>query len=575
MISNISIRIAGEGGEGVISTGELLTLAYARTRHDVYTFRTYPAEIKGGPAMFQVRCGDHPVLSQGTVMDVLLAFNDEAIQLHLKDLGPQGVLVYDSAVMEEADGKLKQGQVAYAVPLTTIAIEGVGLKRAKNMVGLAVLGALTGLPIDAVKGFVQDKFGKKGQDVLDKNLKAVEEGYKWVLKHNIDRDLAVSSSVRKEQKVVMSGNEAISAGAILAGCRYYAGYPITPASDILSFMEHELPRFGGVAVQTEDEIAALISCIGASYSGVKAMTATSGPGLSLMVEALGLSSMTETPVVIIDAQRAGPSTGMPTKTEQGDLLHAVFAGHGEAPRVVLAPCNVKDCFYGIVKAFNIAEKYQIPVIMLSDQSLSHRTQTFTKPKTTNMEIVNRLRAKKNGSGFERYADTENGVSPTSVPGDDGLMYAATGLEHDATGAPSFTPATHYRMMAKRHRKLQYIAKEKGFTRRFGDEHAELGIISWGCTEGPIEEAIHEANRAGLEVAALQLKMIHPLPDEEIQSFLSSVKQVLIPELNYTGQLWQLLQARYLRPMIRLNKCAGVPFTAGEILKKIEEVYHHA
>lgn len=574
MVSSLTIRIGGEGGEGVISTGELLTLAYARTRHDVYTFRTYPAEIKGGPAMFQVRCGDHPVLSQGTLIDIFLAFNDEAIQLHLKDLAPEGVLIFDSAAMADPADKLKEGQSAYPAPLTTIAVEGVGLKRAKNMVGLAVLGALTGLPIEAVRAFVQDKFGRKGQDVLEKNLKAVEEGYKWVLKHALDRDLTVASSIRKEQKVVMSGNEAIGAGAILAGCRYYAGYPITPASDILSLMETELPKFGGVAIQTEDEISALISCIGASYSGVKAMTATSGPGFSLMVEALGLSSMTETPVVIVDAQRAGPSTGMPTKTEQSDLLHAVFSGHGEAPRVVLAPCNVKDCFYGIVKAFNIAEKYQIPVIMLSDQSLSHRTQTFTKPKYSNLAIANRLRPTRNGP-YRRYVDTENGVSPMALPGDEGFTYAATGLEHDETGAPNFTPAMHYRMTSKRHRKLQYISKEKGFTRRFGDEHAELGILSWGCTEGPIEEAIEEANRQGYEVAALQLKMIHPLPDEEIQSFLSSVKKVMVPELNYTGQLWQLLQARYLKPMIRFNKCAGVPFTAGEIFKKIEEVYRHA
>ena len=340
-------------------------------------------------------------------------------------------------------------------------------------------------------------------------------------------------------------------------------------------MERELPKFGGTATPDGRRDRGDHFLHRRFFFGRQSHDGDLGPGFSLMVEAIGLSSMTETPIVIVDAQRGGPSTGMPTKTEQGDLLHAIFAGHGEAPRVVLAPCNVKDCFYGIVKAFNIAEKYQIPVIMLSDQSLSHRTQTFTKPKFANLEIMNRLRAKKNGSDFERYADTKTGVSPASVPGDDGLMYSATGLEHDATGAPNFTPAMHYRMTAKRHRKLEFIAKEKGFTRRFGDEHAELGIISWGCTEGPIEEAIQEANRAGLEVAALQLKMIHPLPDEEIQSFLSSVKQILVPELNFTGQLWQILQARYLRPMIRLNKCAGIPFTAGEILKKIEEVYHHA
>jgi 2-oxoglutarate ferredoxin oxidoreductase subunit alpha len=570
---NLTVRIAGEGGEGVISTGELFTTAVARTRHDVFTFRTYPAEIKGGPAMFQVRYADHPVLSVGDKLDLLLAFNEEAVDLHADDLKKDGLLLYDSTTFDP-EKKVQKGVSLLGAPLTAIARDVVGLKKSKNMVALAVLGQMLGIPIDGFKSLVNEKFGKKGEDVLEKNLKAIEEGYRWAESHKADKDLLVPSSIRKDRKLIMSGNEAMSAGAIAAGCRYYAGYPITPASDILSFMEKELPRFGGVAIQTEDEISAIASCVGASFAGARSMTATSGPGLSLMSEVLGLASMTETPVVIIDAQRSGPSTGMPTKTEQSDLSFAVHMGHGDAPRVVLAPSNVKDCFYGMVRAFYLAEKYQIPVVMLSDQSLSHRTQTFTRPKLENLQMPARLRASKNGQ-YKRFIDTENGVSPAAFPGDEGLAFVTTGLEHDELGHPSWSPNNHQRMSAKRHRKLEFIAKEKGLTRRYGDEHATVGVICWGSTEGPVEEAITMAGQQGLEVKALTLKMIHPLPDEEIRSFLTGLKHIIIPEMNFTGQLCQLLRARYLIPFHSFTKCGGVPFNPEEILGRIEEVIRRA
>lgn len=573
MPATLTIRIAGEGGEGVISTGELFTTAVARTRRDVFTFRTYPAEIKGGPAMFQVRYADHPVLSVGDKLDVLLAFNEEAVNLHAEDLKKDGLLIYDSSVFDP-EGKVPRGTMMLGIPVTTIAQDVVGLKKSKNMVALGAIGQFLGIPIDGFKALVTEKFSSKGSEILEKNIKAIEEGYRWSENRQIDKDLFVPSSVRKDRKLIMSGNEAMAAGAVAAGCRFYAGYPITPASDILSFMEKQLPRFGGVAFQTEDEIAAISACVGASFSGARSMTATSGPGLSLMAEVVGLASMTETPVVIVDAQRAGPSTGMPTKTEQSDLLFAVHMGHGDTPRVVLAPSNVKDCFYGMVRAFYIAEKYQIPVIMLSDQSLSHRTQTFTRPKLENLQMPSRLKATANGT-YKRYIDTGNGVSPVAYPGEKGLNYVTTGLEHDENGAPSWSPSNHQRMSAKRHRKLEFIAKEQGFTRRFGDEHATVGIICWGSTEGPVEEAINMAAGVGLEVKALTLKMIHPLPDDDIRSFMTNLKHIIVPEVNYTGHLNQLLRGRYLFPFQSFTKCTGIPFSPEEILSRVEEVFRRA
>lgn len=571
MPNNLTIRVGGDTAitTGVISTGEMLTTALARSQYDVFTFRTNPAEIKGGQAMFQVRMGNHPVLSQGTHLDILIAYDEECLKTHGKDLKTEGLLVFDTDVFAADDNYKEQ---AYGVPLSSIAQAVSGTKKAKNVVAMGVVAEQLGLPFDSIKQVVHDQFKHKAEKIIEANYKSLEAGRDWALKHAVTKDLHVAPRELKTSKLVMSGNDAMAAGAMFAGCRYYAGYPITPASEILEFMEKFQPYFDGVAIQTEDEIAAITSCIGASFAGAKSMTATAGPGLSLMLEALGLSSMTETPVVIVDCQRGGPSTGLPTKTEQSDLLTSVFGGHGEAPRVVMAPSNVKDCFYGMVKAFNIAEKYQVPVIMLSDQSLSQRTQTFTRPKLNTIEVWNRVRANgKTGADYNRYAITENGVSPVAIPGHSATTYVATGLEHNEHGDPNYTPANHFRMTTKRHKKLEHIAKEKGFTRRFGDEQAKVGILSWGSTEGPIEEAIRKANQLGYEVAALQVKMLHPLPDDEIKHFLSSVEHVIVPELNFTGQFNQIIRAKYLVPTIRLNKCAGLPFTPEEILNKIEEV----
>ncbi len=569
MPNNLTIRVGGDTGTttGVISTGEMLTIALSRSQYDVFTFRTNPAEIKGGQAMYQVRVGNHPVLSQGTNLDILIAYDAVALNTHGKDLKTEGLAIFDTDTFIPDENYVKQ---SYGIPMSSIAQNEAGSKKSKNVVAMGAAAEMMGLPLENIRTVVREQFKHKPEKVIEANMKALESGWAWALKHNVSKDFHVSPRELKASKLIMSGNEAIAAGAIHAGCRYYAGYPITPASEILEFMERELPKFDGTAIQTEDEIAAITSCIGASFAGAKAMTATSGPGFSLMMEALGLASMTELPVVIIDCQRGGPSTGLPTKTEQSDLNQAIYGGHGEAPRVVMAPSNVKDCFFGIIKAFNIAEKYQIPVIFLSDQSLSQRTQTFTKPQLSSIEVWNRLLAAP-GEDYMRFKLTENGVSPVAIPGKHASTYVATGLEHNEHGDPNYTPANHFRMMQKRYKKLDYIAKEKGFTRRFGDEHAKVGIMAWGSSEGPIEEAIGMANRDGIEVAALTVKMLNPLPDEEIRHFLNSVEHVLIPELNYTGQFNQIIRAKYMIPTIPLNKCAGVPFTPEEIYNKIEEI----
>jgi 2-oxoglutarate ferredoxin oxidoreductase subunit alpha len=302
------------------------------------------------------------------------------------------------------------------------------------------------------------------------------------------------------------------------------------------------------------------------------MTATAGPGLSLMVEIMGLATMSEIPIVIVDAQRGGPSTGLPTKMEQGDLNLAVYGAHGDAPRIVLAPGDVEECAYFMMHAFNLSEKYQVPVLFLTDQSLAHRTQTFPYPDFNKIPIVNRLTpTDEQLKEYKRFQNTENGVSPMAIPGMEGGCYAATGLEHSDKGSPNFTGPVHVEMSEKRARKIRAASKEKGFTTRFGPAKAKIGIIGWGSTQGVIREGAELATAQGISVAQLQLKMIAPLPEAEIKEFIASVEQVVVAELNYTGQLNQMIRGAFLVPTISLTKCEGLPFYAEEILAKLKTV----
>ncbi|MBI2862106.1 MAG: 2-oxoacid:acceptor oxidoreductase family protein, partial [Chloroflexi bacterium] len=338
--NELVLRLAGEGGEGVISAGDIFAAGAAHLGHYLYTFRTYPAEIKGGHAWIQGRVSNRPVLSMGDHLDVLVAFDAEAYHRHHQLLKDGGVLVYDPDTVTPENGEF----VTYAVPFNKIARKELDFLRGKNLVVLGVMSYLFGLKIDALESVVRKRLGRRSE-LLDQNLKALEYGFDYAKANLKKKDSHYISGGDGKQRLVMSGSDAIVAGALYAGCRFFAGYPITPASDIMESMARELPRLGGGFVQAEDEIAALGAAVGASYAGAKAMTATSGPGLSLMTEFLGLAGMAEIPVVVVDAQRAGPATGMPTKLEQGDLNHALYGGHGDFPRVVIASASVEDSLY--------------------------------------------------------------------------------------------------------------------------------------------------------------------------------------------------------------------------------------
>jgi 2-oxoglutarate ferredoxin oxidoreductase subunit alpha len=365
----------------------------------------------------------------------------------------------------------------------------------------------------------------------------------------------------------MSGNEATAFAALHAGCSFFAGYPITPSSEVLHLLSEWLPRIGGTCLQTEDELAAIGAVVGASFSGAKAMTATSGPGLSLMSEMLGLSSIAEIPTVTINVQRGGPSTGIPTKSEQSDLFHAVYGGHGDMPRVVLAPCDVEDAFHTTVDAFNIAEEYQLPVIVLSDQDIAQRRETIDEASLVH-DVVQRRIAEAPDDSYLRYAVTEDGVSPMTVPGMPGGMYQTNGLEHDETGRPSAMFVTHERMNAKRYRKLEAIAKKYALFERFGVADPELGILCWGSSAGPVREAVERMNAQGAGVAAFVPRILAPLPVEALNAFLYPCRRVLIVETSFAGQFHRYLRslADLPRDTRVLARSGGKALTVAEIIE---------
>jgi 2-oxoglutarate ferredoxin oxidoreductase subunit alpha len=587
---DLVIRVAGEAGEGVLSTGQLITLAAARAGYGVLTDSVPPAEIKGGHSLFQIRIAPQRIHSRGDVVDILLAFNREGYDRNIRELRDGGLLLYDSGdfTPPENPGSYQQ----HALPLTDIAKKELQFELGKNVVAVGAISALFGLDPEYIRRLLHQRFARKGEAILEKNYQALAAGIGYVDRNIPERGTlqVKAGTLGDTSRIVVSGNQAIAMGSLAAGCRVYAGYPITPATDIMEFLASELPKVGGSVIQAEDEMSALGMVIGASYAGKKSMTATSGPGASLMIELMGLASMSEIPIVVVDAQRAGPSTGMPTRQEQGDLFLAALGGHGEIQRIVLAPVSVSDCFTQAINAFNLSEQFQMPVMLMGDTTLGVRTESIPTPDLSKHPIVNRLGIGSNGangsngtngigpgieSGYKRYQLTDSGISPMATPGQDGGQYVATGLEHNESGRPRSDADNHRQMTDKRFHKLELARQAAPPAHYYGDQDADVGILCWGSSWGTVVEAIDVATRKGLRVAAMAPRMIWPLPDEQLLPFIESKRVVLVPEMNYSGQFAQLMRARYLRDLVSVTDYTGGVFTVARLVQEIEGVHQHA
>ncbi len=569
---DLVVRIGGEGGEGVISCGEILSKAVARGGLNIHAFRTFPAEIRGGLAMFQLRASSGPARSLKQIVDVYCAFNQLAYDRYVHAVDKDGALLYDPKECTP-DDRLA-GRRAFPLPLDALSSEAMGTSRAKNMVALGALMKLFDTPVDYGYKLVGEHFGKKGEEVVNANKRALDAGHKYATEHFAPLHRTFDRQPERDH-ILVTGNEAVALGAIAAGVNFVPGYPITPATPIFEFLCRELPKFGGQTVQFEDEIATLCAGIGASYAGKRVLTATSGPGLSLMSEALNLAAMAETPLTIVNVMRGGPSTGLPTKTEQSDLKFAIYGTSGESPRVIMAPLDIYDCFWQTIRAVRIAEKYQLPVIVLTDQALAYTSQNIPRPDLGQIDIGERLLPSANATreNFKRYQDTPSGVSPMAIPGWHKLPYMGTGLEHNEKGAPDYTPENHEAQTARRFRKLESLAAniKQQPIEEVEPEFSEIGVIGWGSTYGAVQEAIEmlEAD-TGKRIAHLHPRILSPLNEWRIRQFLGPLRKLIVPEENFTGQYAHFLKGKFGIKPIEVHKCKGMPFTSEELYAAFKE-----
>ena len=575
-------KIGGAQGEGIDSAGEIFALTLHRMGYYIYTYRHFMSLIKGGHTNYKVRVATQKRRHRGDHLDLLVAFDQRTIDENIHELRSGGAVLYNAGAFEPkipGDANV----VTIPVPMQQIARDHGSIVMT-NMAAMGACAALTGLPASAFDAFIAERYGKHGEEVVANNRKVVRAGYEKALEATDWRATLppLPEESKGKKRLFLHGNDALALGAVVAGCRVVAAYPITPATDILYSLLKLLPKYGGVVLQAEDEMAACQMAVGCNYAGVRAMTSTSGPGFSLMTETLGLAGVSETPVVIVDVQRAGPSTGMPTKTEQGDAFQAIFSSHGEIQRIVLAPATVEDCFYDIQRAFNLADKYQCPVIVLSDLVLGLSKQTIEiddldfekigidRGELLTQEALNKLLEK---GPYKRYALTESGISPRALPGQEGGVHIAISYEHTEEGYEDEYPMNRIPQVEKRMRKMStFDPAEFGFS-RWGSEQPDLLFVGWGSTIGPIDEARRALEEQGISTGHVHITVLHPFPTPEVRAAIEGAKRVLIVENNAYGQLEHLIRLNvgHYDHIESCRKYSGEPFRVSEIEARAREV----
>ena len=586
MATDIQIAIVGSAGDGTIAAGDILRNAMADMGYKIICFDIYPPEIRGfGKCIARMRITTEQAYSLKHKSDVLVSLDDSHAIPHAGEVRECGAVIYErGSIVQLPEGghisaHVGPGQLPYAVPIRELSEKSTGANRSRNMVVLGFIAGLFNLPAEAFRKAIARKFKSKAA-AAEASEAAFRAGLEFAAQtfklDDVMFGLPVSAVAAGTSVEMINGNAAIVRGALDAGIDTFFGYPITPATSIMERLASEMPKRGARLLQTEDEISAISAVIGAGFAGARAATSTSGPGLSLMAEMLGMGVIGEVPSVVFVSQRGGPSTGMPTKTEQSDLHMAVYGGHGDAPRIVIAPTNVDGCYRCGGKAFEMAEAYQTPVIVLIDLYLSNRYETVVFPARPPFEAdMNRKPGKPQaGAAYKRYALGGDFISPRAVPGEKDGMHVVTGLEHNELGRPNDQAEMHEAMSRKRHEKLKAALRHPDFThfKRFGDEgQVDVGLISWGSTFGECLEAMIKARGEGIRCAAMKVVMLSPFPTHGVTAFMNDCKQVLVPELNYQGQFANLLQAHVARPVTRLNRVPGEPMKVEEILEEIRRL----
>lgn len=569
------IRFAGNSQDGIQTIGGFLAKLAGRSAREVMTYMTIPSTISGGPSIFQVHLGSGEVLSAGDEADFLVAFYQHSYDSHIGSLRDGGVCLYDSDHVQP--GESVRGIQQVGVPITSATVEALGgntRERGKNLFVLGLVTQLFKLDHDKLSGIVERNFGRKGEDVIRNAMLAFHAGSGYHIGPELlSRSFALKSGQSLDaDRIATDGNTAIVYGLLAGGVRYGAGYPITPWSSIMEQLRSELPKYGGLFVQSEDELGAVATALGFSYSGHLAVTGSSGPGLSLKMEALSYAVMAELPLVVINVQRGGPSTGLPTSVEQSDLMQAIYGSHGDCPRIVLAPKNVEDCFYTAIEACQLARKYSCPVFLLTDMALASRIEAFREPNLDECLIEAGLDQEPRDEAFMPYPlDGETRHAPPGTKMLGGKYPVVTGLEHDEWGHPASSPAIHSKMTAKRREKIKRLGAELPLPEVFGEPTGGVLLVGWGSTWGPIREATIRAHEKGLPVSCVHLRHLHPMPNG-LEALFAGFKTVLVVEMNDYGlygygQMATLLRARYCDPRIQsLCKTDGLTFKIKEILE---------
>jgi len=579
MYKELSIRFCGVAGDGIVASGKILGGTCASIGLHVMVNDIYSAEIRGlGKSTTTIRFSSSKVTSMGDGVDLLIGLAPKESISELKDVKIGGSVMYDSSSpadvnpTESLAAHIPPEKNGYGVPLKRLANEASGSNRGRNIVAMGAACYLYSLPPHIFHTYIQKTFGKKGEKVVEANIKAFDLGYDYCTE---TFPINFQFEVIKElpPKRLISGNEALAAGALDCGLKFFAGYPITPATKIMEIAAKELPKLDGWMIQTEDEIAAISAIVGAAYAGRRSMTSTSGPGLALMSEMLNLAVMAEIGVVVVDVQRGGPSTGLPTKVEQGDLNIALYGGASDSPRVVMAPSNSEECYTGIQLAFDIAEKYQTPVIFLSDLFLGQRLETAEfETKIDHNRSTRKRPTADQVKNYLRYQVSEDGVSPLLVPGEPGAFYTITGLEHTTRGNPNYESEVHSEMTKKRFRKFDAMKDDLPPADVIGDADAEIGIATWGSTLGAILEGMNIAREKGVKSKLIKSIMIHPQHEQSFAEFFALCKKVIVPEMNFQGQYAALLKSRYGIKPIEMHIPSVDPVSPAQIAQKIMEAH---
>ena len=570
-LADVSVMIGGQGGDGTLTVSDLLGRYFRKCGLYVYTSRNVLSRIRGGHADASVRASRDAISAVKAEVDVLVAFDQQAVEMGRAELAGHGFIIYDSTTF-----KVDLPNAA-GFPFATLVGGAVGQPIFKNTAAYGALSVLFGFDAAITKAVIEERFKRRGAEALAKNLQALEIGRKAALEVvGVPHRFSVAHGDAHDM-ILTTGNQAVALGFVVGGGRFFAGYPITPATEIMEYLQRYLPAFDGVVRQAEDELAAINMVIGAAYAGARAMTSTSGPGLSLMTEGIGHAGTAEIPIVVADCQRVGPSTGQPTRHEQSDLSHLANLGHGEFPRFILAPADPADAFAMTVDALNLAERWRLPVLLLLDQALCQNTATSPRFSLEGIKVDRGARVApemvEHLQQYKVYEFSPDGRTPYAPPGTPGLRAQVTGNEHDEWGHVTVDRVNRVRMMHKRMDKMVHARPELPSTHRYGPSGAKIAFIGFGSTAGPIREAQQLLAGRGVPTVHLQVRTVYPVPTHEIEPVLREVDVAYVVEHNFQGQLARLLRETIPEQHAKLRsvlKFDGLSFRAPEIVAHVKE-----